>query len=665
MPDKDLKERFNNWRQAKAASEETVFNTVELIDGYVTSHSFQNMVSLTEKSSVFMGINQYKEPLRGAVAYGFLELDKHANAFAESSEERAILNKVKDTFTPLYQNLITDGPRLIPILIKQCNDWLDKYANVNDDKKALRLELFKSLFAVLKFIKLYIDSLPRLIKWSAGKAIDFKQMDTLLDRVQKILAAQEHSPNKEPKEFMPQESGEQDAGTKISIEKQELSSPEETLEKPKEQEVPPLKLLSVKFLSQDELKEQSTAILKQQDKTISAKAGEIITLLKQENDNRAKVLDKANEIKRLEEEKANIQQFINALKNPSSADEKYLSWVKEFSGKNEEIDKLNQFKAELNSPKNIYSLLNDNEEYRKIADLKRNQQLHNKIMQIKPAVQHAPNKPLISPSETATTFWGIFTGIANTLDKTMNQCEQFVFDAAQTIVNVLVQHDPVEIEKQCRRELLTIVNQKLEAIACQYQQGIDSQLAQAQSMLGEAQHDATEALEQSIKANSLQINALNSFKELAEKIEQNSASLAKVKNLDTEVSLFIQKHDTWLLRLQTLLVKWLPKFWSEEVGAFYKIKDFQQELKKAEQNYSESLAESLNKLSAIENDEIKPAIDEVLKNASQGIDVKPQQIYKKESNITFFARVSTQSKDFVNSLEKEKSNDPSGFKPSS
>lgn len=126
---KSKEERFNEWRQEKAKSEQAYIKTVPLVEEYIKS--FDTLTELRNDvanpdSEKIKKMDAHKKRTLGVLLYAKLKLDEVIEKIPDSdSQEKDLLVELNNTLSKVYDNPKSDAKNRVKILIETTEHLLD------------------------------------------------------------------------------------------------------------------------------------------------------------------------------------------------------------------------------------------------------------------------------------------------------------------------------------------------------------------------------------------------------------------------------------------------------------------------------------------------------------------------------------------------------------
>ncbi|CZG46792.1 TPA: Dot/Icm T4SS effector Lem20 [Legionella pneumophila subsp. pneumophila] len=182
---KSKEERFNEWRQEKAKSEQAYIKTVPLVEEYIKS--FDTLAELRNdvanpNSEKIKKMDAHKRRTLGVLLYAKLKLDEVIEKISDSdSQEKDLLVELNNTLSKAYDNPKSDAKKRVKILIETTEHLLDIE---HHSYPQLAKELCADLYALLCIAKRSLKKNEILASWFIDVHEINKKLEELLAKTE-------------------------------------------------------------------------------------------------------------------------------------------------------------------------------------------------------------------------------------------------------------------------------------------------------------------------------------------------------------------------------------------------------------------------------------------------------------------------------------------------
>ncbi|HAU1181662.1 TPA: Dot/Icm T4SS effector Lem20 [Legionella pneumophila] len=564
---KSKEERFNEWRQEKAKSEQAYIKTVPLVEEYIKS--FDTLAELRNdvanpNSEKIKKMDAHKRRTLGVLLYAKLKLDEVIEKISDSdSQEKDLLIELNNTLSKAYDNPKSDAKNRVKILIETTEQLLDIE---HHSYPQLAKELCADLYALLCIAKRSLKKNEILASWFIDVHEINKKLEELLEKTEEKVESLD----------------------KILSEK--LNESLET--SPKDRTI------------QEHFNERFTEILSGDEKQ-RTKLDKLKMSLKE-------VAEGLSGIVELRKEKATIGEKIKKI-------EALLKTVEENDKK---VTGRQYFLDLLASHKDHFNTLMSTEG----GELKK--QLAGKIEQLK--------NPDFYQTVSSTLLWG--ASWATSLGTVIYR--QITPQAVQDRVSAYV---PATLDSEAKALLQELARQQL--IELKKQQNLKrdelvqrySQLSSGSPELEKLITNATsDHLEQIAAATTETSKVLDGYDQIEIKLKDNVEKLKGNQLTRKQLSDFIEKNDTWIVKLSNWLAENIHEiFKSDTARMIDKARKAQQKLGEFERQYQTEIESEKAKIE--NNDSLSSEMKVFLKNQFEetkkagGMEQKPQKNLSKET----------------------------------
>ncbi|CZG51721.1 TPA: Dot/Icm T4SS effector Lem20 [Legionella pneumophila] len=564
---KSKEERFNEWRQEKAKSEQAYIKTVPLVEEYIKS--FDTLTELRNdvanpNSEKIKKMDAHKRRTLGVLLYAKLKLDEVIEKISDSdSQEKDLLIELNNTLSKAYDNPKSDAKNRVKILIETTEQLLDIE---HHSYPQLAKELCADLYALLCIAKRSLKKNEILASWFIDVHEINKKLEELLEKTEEKVESLD----------------------KILSEK--LNESLET--SPKDRTI------------QEHFNERFTEILSGDEKQ-RTKLDKLKMSLKE-------VAEGLSGIVELRKEKATIGEKIKKI-------EALLKAVEENDKK---VTGRQYFLDLLASHKDHFNTLMSTEG----GELKK--QLAAKIEQLK--------NPDFYQTVSSTLLWG--ASWATSLGTVIYR--QITPQAVQDRVSAYV---PATLDSEAKALLQELARQQL--IELKKQQNLKrdelvqrySQLSSGSPELEKLITNATsDHLEQIAAATTETSKVLDGYDQIEIKLKDNVEKLKGNQLTRKQLSDFIEKNDTWIVKLSNWLAENIHEiFKSDTARMIDKARKAQQKLGEFERQYQTEIESEKAKIE--NNDSLSSEMKVFLKNQFEetkkagGMEQKPQKNLSKET----------------------------------
>ncbi|HBD9380806.1 TPA: Dot/Icm T4SS effector Lem20 [Legionella pneumophila] len=564
---KSKEERFNEWRQEKAKSEQAYIKTVPLVEEYIKS--FDTLAELRNdvanpNSEKIKKMDAHKRRTLGVLLYAKLKLDEVIEKISDSdSQEKDLLIELNNTLSKAYDNPKSDAKNRVKILIETTEQLLDIQ---HHSYPQLAKELCADLYALLCIAKRSLKKNEILASWFIDVHEINKKMEELLAKTEEKVESLD----------------------KILSEK--LNESLETSQKDR--------------TIQEHFNERFTEILSGDEKQR--------TKLDKLKMNLKEVAEGLSGIVGLRKEKATIGEKIKKI-------EALLKTVEENDKK---VTGRQYFLDLLASHKDHFNTLMSTEG----GELKK--QLAAKIEQLK--------NPDFYQTVSSTLLWG--ASWATSLGTVIYR--QITPQAVQDRVSAYV---PATLDSEAKALLQELARQQL--IELKKQQNLKrdelvqrySQLSSGSPELEKLITNATsDHLEQIAAATTETSKVLDGYDQIEIKLKDNVEKLKGNQLTRKQLSDFIEKNDTWIVKLSNWLAENIHEiFKSDTARMIDKARKAQQKLGEFERQYQTEIESEKAKIE--NNDSLSSEMKVFLKNQFEetkkagGMEQKPQKNLSKET----------------------------------
>ncbi|CZG68683.1 Dot/Icm T4SS effector Lem20 [Legionella pneumophila serogroup 1] len=564
---KSKEERFNEWRQEKAKSEQAYIKTVPLVEEYIKS--FDTLAELRNdvanpNSEKIKKMDAHKRRTLGVLLYAKLKLDEVIEKISDSdSQEKDLLIELNNTLSKAYDNPKSDAKNRVKILIETTEQLLDIQ---HHSYPQLAKELCADLYALLCIAKRSLKKNEILASWFIDVHEINKKMEELLAKTEEKVESLD----------------------KILSEK--LNESLETSQKDR--------------TIQEHFNERFTEILSGDEKQR--------TKLDKLKMNLKEVAEGLSGIVGLRKEKATIGEKIKKI-------EALLKTVEENDKK---VTGRQYFLDLLASHKDHFNTLMSTEG----GELKK--QLAAKIEQLK--------NPDFYQTVSSTLLWG--ASWATSLGTVIYR--QITPQAVQDRVSAYV---PATLDSEAKALLQELARQQLIELKKQHNLKRDelvqrySQLSSGSPELEKLITNATsDHLEQIAAATTETSKVLDGYDQIEIKLKDNVEKLKGNQLTRKQLSDFIEKNDTWIVKLSNWLAENIHEiFKSDTARMIDKARKAQQKLGEFERQYQTEIESEKAKIE--NNDSLSSEMKVFLKNQFEetkkagGMEQKPQKNLSKET----------------------------------
>ncbi|AAU28281.1 TPA: Dot/Icm T4SS effector Lem20 [Legionella pneumophila] len=564
---KSKEERFNEWRQEKAKSEQAYIKTVPLVEEYIKS--FDTLAELRNdvanpNSEKIKKMDAHKRRTLGVLLYAKLKLDEVIEKISDSdSQEKDLLIELNNTLSKAYDNPKSDAKNRVKILIETTEHLL----NIEHHSyPQLAKELCADLYALLCIAKRSLKKNEILASWFIDVHEINKKLEELLAKTEEKVESLD----------------------KILSEK--LNESLET--SPKDRTI------------QEHFNERFTEILSGDEKQ-RTKLDKLKMSLKE-------VAEGLSGIVELRKEKATIGEKIKKI-------EALLKTVEENDKK---VTGRQYFLDLLASHKDHFNTLMSTEG----GELKK--QLAGKIEQLK--------NPDFYQTVSSTLLWG--ASWATSLGTVIYR--QITPQAVQDRVSA---YAPATLDSEAKALLQELARQQL--IELKKQQSLKrDELVQRYSQLSSGSPElekliinaTSDHLEQIAAATTETSKVLDGYDQIEIKLKDNVEKLKGNQLTRKQLSDFIEKNDTWIVKLSNWLAENIHEiFKSDTARMIDKARKAQQKLGEFERQYQTEIESEKAKIE--NNDSLSSEMKVFLKNQFEetkktgGMEQKPQKNLSKET----------------------------------
>ncbi|WP_457605074.1 Dot/Icm T4SS effector Lem20 [Legionella pneumophila] len=564
---KSKEERFNEWRQEKAKSEQAYIKTVPLVEEYIKS--FDTLAELRNdvanpNSEKIKKMDAHKRRTLGVLLYAKLKLDEVIEKISDSdSQEKDLLIELNNTLSKAYDNPKSDAKNRVKILIETTEHLL----NIEHHSyPQLAKELCADLYALLCIAKISLKKNEILASWFIDVHEINKKLEELLAKTEEKVESLD----------------------KILSEK--LNESLET--SPKDRTI------------QEHFNERFTEILSGDEKQ-RTKLDKLKMSLKE-------VAEGLSGIVELRKEKATIGEKIKKI-------EALLKTVEENDKK---VTGRQYFLDLLASHKDHFNTLMSTEG----GELKK--QLAGKIEQLK--------NPDFYQTVSSTLLWG--ASWATSLGTVIYR--QITPQAVQDRVSA---YAPATLDSEAKALLQELARQQL--IELKKQQSLKrDELVQRYSQLSSGSPElekliinaTSDHLEQIAAATTETSKVLDGYDQIEIKLKDNVEKLKGNQLTRKQLSDFIEKNDTWIVKLSNWLAENIHEiFKSDTARMIDKARKAQQKLGEFERQYQTEIESEKAKIE--NNDSLSSEMKVFLKNQFEetkktgGMEQKPQKNLSKET----------------------------------
>ncbi|WP_408069196.1 Dot/Icm T4SS effector Lem20 [Legionella pneumophila] len=564
---KSKEERFNEWRQEKAKSEQAYIKTVPLVEEYIKS--FDTLAELRNdvanpNSEKIKKMDAHKRRTLGVLLYAKLKLDEVIEKISDSdSQEKDLLIELNNTLSKAYDNPKSDAKNRVKILIETTEHLL----NIEHHSyPQLAKELCADLYALLCIAKRSLKKNEILASWFIDAHEINKKLEELLAKTEEKVESLD----------------------KILSEK--LNESLET--SPKDRTI------------QEHFNERFTEILSGDEKQ-RTKLDKLKMSLKE-------VAEGLSGIVELRKEKATIGEKIKKI-------EALLKTVEENDKK---VTGRQYFLDLLASHKDHFNTLMSTEG----GELKK--QLAGKIEQLK--------NPDFYQTVSSTLLWG--ASWATSLGTVIYR--QITPQAVQDRVSA---YAPATLDSEAKALLQELARQQL--IELKKQQSLKrDELVQRYSQLSSGSPElekliinaTSDHLEQIAAATTETSKVLDGYDQIEIKLKDNVEKLKGNQLTRKQLSDFIEKNDTWIVKLSNWLAENIHEiFKSDTARMIDKARKAQQKLGEFERQYQTEIESEKAKIE--NNDSLSSEMKVFLKNQFEetkktgGMEQKPQKNLSKET----------------------------------
>ncbi|HII0663611.1 TPA: Dot/Icm T4SS effector Lem20 [Legionella pneumophila] len=563
---KSKEERFNEWRQEKAKSEQAYIKTVPLVEEYIKS--FDTLAELRNdvanpNSEKIKKMDAHKRRTLGVLLYAKLKLDEVIEKISDSdSQEKDLLIELNNTLSKAYDNPKSDAKNRVKILIETTEQLLDIQ---HHSYPQLAKELCADLYALLCIAKRSLKKNEILASWFIDVHEINKKMEELLAKTEEKVESLD----------------------KILSEK--LNESLETSQKDR--------------TIQEHFNERFTEILSGDEKQR--------TKLDKLKMNLKEVAEGLSGIVGLRKEKATIGEKIKKI-------EALLKTVEENDKK---VTGRQYFLDLLASHKDHFNTLMSTEG----GELKK--QLAAKIEQLK--------NPDFYQTVSSTLLWG--ASWATSLGTVIYR--QITPQAVQDRVSAYV---PATLDSEAKALLQELARQQLIELKKQHNLKRDelvqrySQLSSGSPELEKLITNATSDHLEQIAATTETSKVLDGYDQIEIKLKDNVEKLKGNQLTRKQLSDFIEKNDTWIVKLSNWLAENIHEiFKSDTARMIDKARKAQQKLGEFERQYQTEIESEKAKIE--NNDSLSSEMKVFLKNQFEetkkagGMEQKPQKNLSKET----------------------------------
>lgn len=564
---KSKEERFNEWRQEKAKSEQAYIKTVPLVEEYIKS--FDTLAELRNdvanpNSEKIKKMDAHKRRTLGVLLYAKLKLDEVIEKISDSdSQEKDLLIELNNTLSKAYDNPKSDAKNRVKILIETTEHLL----NIEHHSyPQLAKELCADLYALLCIAKRSLKKNEILASWFIDVHEINKKLEELLAKTEEKVESLD----------------------KILSEK--LNESLET--SPKDRTI------------QEHFNERFTEILSGDEKQ-RTKLDKLKMSLKE-------VAEGLSGIVELRKEKATIGEKIKKI-------EALLKTVEENDKK---VTGRQYFLDLLASHKDHFNTLMSTEG----GELKK--QLAGKIEQLK--------NPDFYQTVSSTLLWG--ASWATSLGTVIYR--QITPQAVQDRVSA---YAPATLDSEAKALLQELARQQL--IELKKQQSLKrDELVQRYSQLSSGSPElekliinaTSDHLEQIAAATTETSKVLDGYDQIEIKLKDNVEKLKGNQLTRKQLSDFIEKNDTWIVKLSNWLAENIHEiFKSDTARMIDKARKAQEKLGEFERQYQTEIESEKAKIE--NNDSLSSEMKVFLKNQFEetkktgGMEQKPQKNLSKET----------------------------------
>ncbi|WP_457607566.1 Dot/Icm T4SS effector Lem20 [Legionella pneumophila] len=564
---KSKEERFNEWRQEKAKSDQAYIKTVPLVEEYIKS--FDTLAELRNdvanpNSEKIKKMDAHKRRTLGVLLYAKLKLDEVIEKISDSdSQEKDLLIELNNTLSKAYDNPKSDAKNRVKILIETTEHLL----NIEHHSyPQLAKELCADLYALLCIAKRSLKKNEILASWFIDVHEINKKLEELLAKTEEKVESLD----------------------KILSEK--LNESLET--SPKDRTI------------QEHFNERFTEILSGDEKQ-RTKLDKLKMSLKE-------VAEGLSGIVELRKEKATIGEKIKKI-------EALLKTVEENDKK---VTGRQYFLDLLASHKDHFNTLMSTEG----GELKK--QLAGKIEQLK--------NPDFYQTVSSTLLWG--ASWATSLGTVIYR--QITPQAVQDRVSA---YAPATLDSEAKALLQELARQQL--IELKKQQSLKrDELVQRYSQLSSGSPElekliinaTSDHLEQIAAATTETSKVLDGYDQIEIKLKDNVEKLKGNQLTRKQLSDFIEKNDTWIVKLSNWLAENIHEiFKSDTARMIDKARKAQQKLGEFERQYQTEIESEKAKIE--NNDSLSSEMKVFLKNQFEetkktgGMEQKPQKNLSKET----------------------------------
>ncbi|HAT1775930.1 purine NTPase [Legionella pneumophila] len=564
---KSKEERFNEWRQEKAKSEQAYIKTVPLVEEYIKS--FDTLAELRNdvanpNSEKIKKMDAHKRRTLGVLLYAKLKLDEVIEKISDSdSQEKDLLIELNNTLSKAYDNPKSDAKNRVKILIETTEHLL----NIEHHSyPQLAKELCADLYALLCIAKRSLKKNEILASWFIDVHEINKKLEELLAKTEEKVESLD----------------------KILSEK--LNESLET--SPKDRTI------------QEHFNERFTEILSGDEKQ-RTKLDKLKMSLKEVAEGLSGIVD-------LRKEKATIGEKIKKI-------EALLKTVEENDKK---VTGRQYFLDLLASHKDHFNTLMSTEG----GELKK--QLAGKIEQLK--------NPDFYQTVSSTLLWG--ASWATSLGTVIYR--QITPQAVQDRVSA---YAPATLDSEAKALLQELARQQL--IELKKQQSLKrDELVQRYSQISSGSPElekliinaTSDHLEQIAAATTETSKVLDGYDQIEIKLKDNVEKLKGNQLTRKQLSDFIEKNDTWIVKLSNWLAENIHEiFKSDTARMIDKARKAQQKLGEFERQYQTEIESEKAKIE--NNDSLSSEMKVFLKNQFEetkktgGMEQKPQKNLSKET----------------------------------
>ncbi|HAT1978225.1 TPA: Dot/Icm T4SS effector Lem20 [Legionella pneumophila] len=564
---KSKEERFNEWRQEKAKSEQAYIKTVPLVEEYIKS--FDTLTELRNDvanpdSEKIKKMDAHKKRTLGVLLYAKLKLDEVIEKIPDSdSQEKDLLVELNNTLSKVYDNPKSDAKNRVKILIETTEHLLDME---NHSDPQLAKELCADLYALLCIAKRSLKKHETLASWFIDVHEINKKLEELLAKTEEKVEILDKTLSEKLNESL------------------ETSQKDRTI--------------------QEHFNERFTEILSGDEKQ-RTKLDKLKMSLKE-------VAQGLSGIVELRKEKATIGEKIKKI-------EALLKAVEENDKK---VTGRQYFLDLLASHKDHFNTLMSTEG----GELKK--QLAGKIEQLK--------TPDFYQTVSSTLLWG--ASWATSLGTVIYR--QITPQAVQDRVSA---YAPATLDSEAKALLQELARQQLIELKKQHNLKRDelvqrySQLSSGSPELEKLITNATsDHLEQIAAATTETSKVLDGYDQIEIKLKDNVDKLKGNQLTRKQLSDFIEKNDTWIVKLSNWLAENIHEiFKSDTARMIDKARKAQQKLGEFERQYQTEIESEKAKIE--NNDSLSSEMKVFLKNQFEetkkagGMEQKPQKNLSKET----------------------------------